>query len=473
LSVVPIILSGGSGTRLWPMSRASKPKQFLSFGAGHSLFQETALRCTSPIFDPRPIIVGSASHRFLIASDLSEISIDADILLEPMARDSCAAIAAGCVCAMTRDPQARVLVLAADHHIPDWQAFACAVNSALPDVDAGYLVTFGVEPDRPATSYGYIRPGKMLNRALQVEAFVEKPSEARAQDYIDCQYLWNSGNFLFRADVFLEELRRYQPEIYSAARDSFANAASDMNFLRLNASDFATSPAISVDYAVMEKTGKAAVLPVKYSWSDIGSWDSAASIFPRDGNENAVFGDVVLNQCQGNIVHSPEKLTAMIGVEDTIVITTRDCVLVADKNRAEEVKALVETLRCQQRREAVEALRVFRPWGNYEQLDMGKNYQVKRIVINPGGVLSLQKHRHRAEHWIVVCGNPEIVIDDTVKTLQPNQSVYVPLGSVHRLSNNGREAVVLIEVQTGAYLGEDDIIRLSDNYNRVHDDATI
>jgi mannose-1-phosphate guanylyltransferase/mannose-6-phosphate isomerase len=467
---IPLILSGGSGTRLWPLSRASKPKQFLGFGGAHSLFQDTVLRCRAGVFDPRPIVVGAGGHRFLIGEDLAEIGVPADILLEPAARNSCAAIAAGCLQALKRSKEAVVLVLAADHHIPDAAGFAAAVAEGLAAAGAGRLVTFGVKPDRPATSYGYILPGEKLDKACAVARFVEKPGMEQAERYLAEGYLWNSGNFLFRAATFLDELERLQPDILAAVRTALEEAETDLDFLRLGPS-FARAPSISVDYAVMEKTTRAAVLPVGYRWSDVGSWDAVSQIVERDRQGNAVVGDATILDGADNLVHSQGRLTTLIGVDGMIVVSTRDCLLIAPKPRAEDVKPLVARLQAEARAEAVEGLQIFRPWGNYERLDMDEGYQVKRIVVKPGGVLSLQKHRHRAEHWVVVRGRAEVTIDDGVRTLMPGQSVHVPLGAVHRLANRGAVPVVLIEVQTGDYLGEDDIVRLEDVYNREAEPA--
>jgi mannose-1-phosphate guanylyltransferase/mannose-6-phosphate isomerase len=465
--IIPIILSGGSGTRLWPLSRASKPKQFLNFGTRNTLFQNTVLRCRSDIFDARPIVVGAEAHRFLIAEDLLEIGVSADILLEPAPRNSCAAIAAGCLAALSRCRDALVLVLAADHHIPDAAAFSSAAAAGTELAGQGMLVTFGIRPSRPSTAYGYIRPGAALGAAMTVEAFVEKPSEAEAVHHIASGCLWNSGNFLFRADVFMDELERLQPEIGNSVRASFDGAARDLDFLRLAARAFAESPSISVDYAVMEKTDKSVVLPVDYEWSDVGSWSAVRDVLEQDAHGNAVIGEAAIIDGSNNLVHSAGILTTLVGIEDAVVVSTRDCVLVVSRERTEDVKGLVARLKADGRVEADEDLQMFRPWGNYERLDIGTGYQVKRIVVKPGGALSLQKHRHRAEHWVVVEGEAEVTVDQTIRTIAANESIYVPVGSVHRLVNRTAKPVVLIEVQTGSYFGEDDIIRLEDCYNRV------
>lgn len=471
MAIIPVILSGGSGTRLWPLSRESKPKQFLSFGGEHSLIQDTALRCQGELFDPKPILVCAESHRFLIAEDLRNIGVTADILLEPARRNSCAAIAAGCLSALKRSADAIVLVLAADHQIPDLKAFSDAVLAAQSDTEAGHLTTFGIKPTKPATGYGYILPGEQISQGgcFKLDKFVEKPNYATAEQYQSDGYLWNSGNFLFKAQVFIDELRNLAPDILEAVSEAHANAKTDLDFLRLEKTAFERSPSISVDYAVMEQTEKAAVFPVDYSWSDVGSWEAVWEVSNKSTDGNVIIGDAEIVKGENNLVHSVDKLTTLVGISDIAVVTTRDAVLVASKSEAENVKELVVNLQKNGRVEANEALQIFRPWGNYEQLDIGEKYQVKRITISPGGVLSLQKHRHRAEHWVVVSGSPEVTFDKSVQILQPNQSVYIPLGSVHRLANPGKEPVVLIEVQTGDYLGEDDIIRLEDVYNRDSD----
>jgi mannose-1-phosphate guanylyltransferase/mannose-6-phosphate isomerase len=466
--IIPLILSGGSGTRLWPLSRASKPKQFLSFEGGRSLFQETVLRCADrTVFNARPIVAAAEAHRFLVAEDLEDIGTECDILLEPVARNSCAAIAAGCFQALARAEDAVVLVLAADHRIQDAAAFTRAVEQGLPDAAGGQFITFGIRPDYPSTAYGYIKPGQALSDCYRVSAFVEKPPVELAQTYIREGYYWNSGNFLFQARSFLQELSRLEPAIYEAVEKAHIGRTEDLNFLRLGVKAFTSSPSISVDYAVMERTDCAAVLPVDYGWSDVGSWDAVASVLPRDDDENTIVGDAKLVDSRNNLVHSKDRLATLIGIENIMVVSTRDSLLIVQKTKSEEVKKLVSALQDDGRVEANEALQMFRPWGNYERLDIGPGYQVKRIVVKPGGVLSLQKHRHRAEHWVVVQGLAEVTIGEKVQTVGPSQSVYVPLGEVHRLANRGDTPVVLIEVQTGSYLGEDDIVRLEDTYNRI------
>lgn len=469
--IIPVILSGGAGTRLWPLSRAAKPKQFLSFGQSEggkklSLFQQTVQRCRGQPFAPRPIVVGANDHRFLLAQDLEKIGLPADILLEPCPRNTCAAIAAGCLQALTRKPDALVAIVTADHNIPDHVAFRQAISAAASDAENGQLVTFGICPDKPVTGYGYILPGKPLRRALAVKRFIEKPSQELAQRLIAENWLWNSGNFLFRADIFLNELALYEPAILEAVQAAHCKRTADLGFLRLAAESFVQAPAMQIDHAVMERTQRAAVLPVTYHWSDIGNWDGLQELIDADEDDNAIIGDTVLLDARGNLVHSPDRLTVLIGIEDMVVVSTRDCLLVTPKGSASEVKDLVTQLEADGRIEATETPQTFRPWGDYEVVDCGEGYQVKRTVVVPGGVLSLQSHVHRAEHWVVVSGEAEVTIGSEIKRLVAGQSAYVPQGTIHRLANRGLVPLVLIEVQTGDYLGEDDIVRLEDIYNR-------
>ncbi|MBL8575354.1 MAG: mannose-1-phosphate guanylyltransferase/mannose-6-phosphate isomerase [Hyphomicrobiaceae bacterium] len=468
MTVIPVVLCGGSGSRLWPASREGHPKQFLSFGSPHSLFQDTILRVAGERFG-RPIVVTGSDYRFLVAEQVRGLGIEADILLEPMRRDSCAAIAAAAAVARDRDPEAIVLVLAADHAMPDTAGFLAHVDRGLAAARAGRIVTFGIRPSKPATGYGYIRPGATIadvEGVNDIGAFVEKPDAATAERYVGEGYLWNSGNFLFSAKVFLDELDRLAPDIARPVLASVAAAARDLDFLRLAPGEFARSIAKSVDYAVMEKTALAAVVPSDFAWSDIGAWSAVWDMAGKDADGNAAIGDAVFHAAHGNFVHSPDILTTVVGLDDVIVVTTRDAVLVASKARSEDVKALVGKLNAARRPEASEHLRVYRPWGHYERIDIGKRYQVKRITVRPGHKLSLQSHVHRSEHWVVVSGTARVTVDDMVKLVGENESVYIPLGAVHRMENPGRIPLELIEVQSGSYTGEDDIIRYEDVYNR-------
>jgi mannose-1-phosphate guanylyltransferase/mannose-6-phosphate isomerase len=467
LTIVPIVLSGGSGTRLWPLSRDSRPKQFLRFQGDHSLIQQTLLRLRHKGFDARPIIISADAHRFLVQDEIRELSLDADIVLEPCRRNSCAAIAAGCELAVRRNPDAIVLVLASDHLITETDMFHRAALSAMDAAQQGFLVTFGVQPQEPSTAYGYILPGEKLDGlgARRIERFVEKPSLALAQKYVDAGYLWNSGNFMFKASAFLNELDRHEPKIRKAVTAAVEGIRRDLEFLRLPEAEFSASPSISVDYAVMEKTDRAAVMPVSYAWSDIGSWDSVWRESKRDEDGNAAIGDTIVAGAKNNYVHSNDHVTALLGVEDLVVVVTRDAALVAKRSSAESVKALVETLAKGGRREATESTRIFRPWGNHERLDRGDGYQIKRIVVNPGGVLSLRKHPFRAEHWIIVSGEADVTIGDETKTLRDNQSIFVPQGETYRLVNRAAVPLIMIEVQTGPGVDDVDTQRLEDFYN--------
>ncbi|MDJ0613087.1 MAG: mannose-1-phosphate guanylyltransferase/mannose-6-phosphate isomerase [Rhizobiaceae bacterium] len=466
MKIIPLILSGGAGTRLWPLSRRTRPKQFLKIGGDYTLFQNTVLRCRSDLFEQQPIVVASNEHRFLIAENLRELGVEADILLEPVGRNSFPAILAGCLQAIERDPEAIVLVLAADHRILDEKGFGETIRSAIPIANEGKIITFGVTPDHPATGYGYIEPGASLGQGALVKQFVEKPELEVAKSYVQDGFLWNSGNFMFSASDFLELSSALMPATAELVSRAFKERALDLDYLRLKEEAFAQAESISVDYAILEKTDRAAVVPVSHDWSDIGTWQSVWKHMEKDDDGNVSTGDVVLQRSGKNLVHSEKQLTTLVGVDDLIVVATRDTVLVADKASSEEVKDLVEVLAKSERSEATNALKVFRPWGNYEALDSAENYQVKRIVIAPGGELSLQKHQKRSEHWVVVEGQAEVTVDGEVQVLNANQSTYIPLGSVHRLANRTMDPVAIIEVQTGTYFGEDDIIRLEDRYNR-------
>lgn len=467
MKIIPVILSGGSGVRLWPASRQSKPKQFLSLHGEESLLQLTLKRCTGDVFDSSPIIIGSNEHRFLLGEAVTNSGSEAEILLEPVARNSAAAVAAACIWALKSDPDAVLLVMAADHLIPDREAFQNAVAAASPTAVQGYIVTFGIVPDAPNVNYGYIEPGEKTGSCRKVNGFVEKPDLATSIKYIDAGMLWNSGNFLFSARAMLEELRRFEPLIVQHVEAAVSNGKKDLDFFRLGLEDFQQSPSVSIDNAVMERTDRAAVLPVEYQWSDIGNWDSLCETFPADGNGNRTMGDVVVQSGTRNIVHSSGQLITLVGVENTIIVATKDAILIADRSKAEQIKSLVGQLQEAGRIEATEHLQGFRPWGSYESLEKTGRYHVKRLEVSPGGELSLQKHTRRAEHWVVVSGTAEITRNEEVLVLEANQSTYIPRGATHRLANRGDVPLVVIEVQTGDYFGEDDIIRLEDNYNRV------
>jgi mannose-1-phosphate guanylyltransferase/mannose-6-phosphate isomerase len=445
------------------------PKQFLPLIGKRSTYQQALERVSSGDLFAPPIVLTSEDFRFFSQQQAQELGIEASVVLEPMRRDSGPAIAAGSAIAHRRDPQAIVLAMAADHVILDPDAFLTACRSARDAAAAGYIVTFGICPSSPKTSYGYIHPGQSLgiDGVRSVAAFVEKPGAEAAARYIADGYLWNSGNFMFRAGVLLQELAQFQPSISQAVDVAVANAVTDLGFTRLDREAFARSPANSIDYAVMEKTERAAVVEGKFRWSDIGSWDSVLDITARDQQGNAVRGPVVTIDSANCVIHAEDRLTAVAGVKDLIVVTTKDAVLVLPRDRAEEVKKLVSAINELGRTETREHRRCYRPWGHYESVDMGERFQVKRIVVAQGGKLSLQQHMHRAEHWVVVRGTAQVTIGDSVRTVHENESVYVPIGSVHRLANPGRIPLELIEVQTGSYLGEDDIVRLGDVYQRT------
>ena len=466
--IIPVLLAGGAGTRLWPVSRDALPKQFLPLVGDRSTYQETLLRVQGPMFAP-PIVITGPQFHFFARRQAEEIGVDATVVIEPLRRDSGPAIAAATAVARQRDPEAVVLALAADHIILDPEAFRDTCLKGRAAAEAGSIVTFGIKPTEPKTSYGYILPGAPVGATgvKTVEAFVEKPDAATAARYLLDGYLWNSGNFLFRADVLLSELARLEPEMAEAIEAAVAGATTDLGFLRLEPEAFARAPQKSIDYAVMERTDRAAVVESSFRWSDIGSWDALFDVRPRDGQGNVLHGDVVTVDAQDCVVHSEARLTALVGVKDMVVVATQDAVLVMPRARAQEVKELVAKLKAGNRPEATVHPRVHRPWGYYESIDMGERFQVKRIVVAPGGMLSLQKHRHRAEHWVVVRGTAEVTIGDTIKAVHENESIFIPIGSLHRLANQGRIPLELIEVQTGSYLGEDDIVRLDDIYKRT------
>ena len=465
--IIPILLAGGAGTRLWPVSRDALPKQFLPLVGERSTYQETLARVRDPMFGA-PIVITGPNFHFFAKRQAEDIGVDATVVIEPLRRDSAPAIAAATAVARKRDPEAVVLALAADHIILDAPQFRATCLAGRAGADAGRIVTFGIKPSEPKTSFGYILPGQAIAGAVRaVERFVEKPDAATAARYVKDGYLWNSGNFLFRADVLLAELARLEPEMAKAVVDSVDKATTDLGFLRLDPEAFARAPQQSIDYAVMEKTDRAAVVEGAFRWSDIGSWDALFDIAEKDADGNVLHGPTMTMDAHGCVVHSDGRLTAVLGVDDLVVVSTSDAVMVVPRARSQEVKELVAKLKAGKRAEATDHKRVHRPWGYYESIDMGERFQVKRIVVVPGGILSLQKHRHRAEHWVVVKGTAEVTVNETVKNVHENESIFIPIGSVHRMANKGKIALELIEVQTGSYLGEDDIERIEDVYKRT------
>jgi mannose-1-phosphate guanylyltransferase / mannose-6-phosphate isomerase len=462
-------MCGGSGTRVWPESRESLPKQFIPLLGAHSTFQMAIENLADPLFET-PIVISNQDYRFLISEQLKEIGREARIVLEPVRRDSGPAVAVGTELAAEIDPGTIVAIFAADHIVQDREAFVESCRQAAAAAAGGYIVTVGIKPSEPATGYGYIKTGKAVvenGMVLKVETFIEKPDAATAVGYVAAGYLWNAGNFFFRADVMQEELRRYQPAILEAACESLAKARRDLGFLLLDRDAFARAPKISIDYAVMEATDKAAVVPADIGWSDVGTWTTVCELSECDSDGNSVRGNGIIMNASNVHVRSDEHLTSVIGVDNVIVVTTQDAVLVLDRAHGDKVKQLVDRLKRENRREALEHKRCYRPWGYFQSVDQGARYQVKRIVVKPGARLSLQKHFHRAEHWIVVRGTAEVTRDDEIIVVHENESIYLPIGAMHRLANPGKIDLELIEVQTGSYLGEDDIVRIEDVYNRA------
>lgn len=467
LPIRPVILCGGSGTRLWPLSRTYHPKQFIELERG-TLFGRTVQRAAGLAHSGRPIVVCNENHRFFAAGILQELGVPADILLEPLARNTAPAIALAALAACEAGEDPLLLVLPSDHVIEPAEALKAAVTAAAGAAGNGSLVTFGVKPTRPETGYGYIRRGAEAGPGVfRVDRFVEKPGLEEAKELLsDGRYTWNSGMFLFRAATFLEELTRHAPAIQSACDRAWAGRARDLDFVRVDRENFAASPSDSIDYAVMERTRAACVVPLTADWNDLGSWKAFYEVSDRDGQGNAQVGDVVAMDSENCYLHSTHRLVAALGVKDLVVVETADAVLVADWSRTQEVKKLLEKIAKAGRSEADTHVKVYRPWGSYESLSFGDRFQVKRIVVNPGKVLSLQFHHHRAEHWVVVRGTAKITVGEEVRLLGEDQSTYIPLGSVHRMENPGRIPLEIIEVQTGAYLGEDDIVRIEDSYGR-------
>ena len=473
--VIPVILSGGAGTRLWPLSRELYPKQFLPLTGERTMIQETALRAMGLPGVATPIVVCNEAHRFLVAEQLRLVgAVPQAILLEPIGRNTAPAVAVAALAALAAvDGQAEegaatlLLVLPADHVIEDVAAFHRAIESAIPAACEGRLVTFGVVPRHPETGYGYIRTGKDYGAYRQIAAFVEKPDAAKAAAFVASgDYLWNSGMFLLPARGYLDELRRLEPAMLAACETAFTSAVRDLDFMRLDHAAFESCRSDSIDYAVMEKTDRAAVVPLKAGWSDVGSWASLQDALPADQDGNVMHGDVLAEDSRDCLLYSSGRLVAAVGLDQHVVIETKDAVMVAPKDRVQDVKHLVARMKRAGRSEPGLHREVFRPWGSYDSVDAGERFQVKRLTVKPGAVLSLQKHRFRAEHWVVVKGTARITRGEDIFLLQENESTYIPVGTVHRIENPGTEPLQIIEVQSGSYLGEDDIIRIEDSYGR-------
>jgi mannose-1-phosphate guanylyltransferase / mannose-6-phosphate isomerase len=470
--IQPVILSGGSGTRLWPASRADYPKQLLPLVGDRTLLQQTALRLVGEDdCADSTMVVCNEAHRFLVAEQLREIAVPARIVLEPEGRNTAPAVALAAIIALRDQPDSEappmLLVMPADHVIEDRQAFLDAVRIGEAAAILGRLLAFGVVPTCPHTGYGYIESGESALDALPIEAFVEKPDKKMAIDMLESRrFFWNAGIFLFRADSYIEELREFEPEMVAACTRSIEGATSDTVFLRPDAAAFRSSPSDSIDYAVMERTDNAAVVPLVAGWSDVGSWAALHDVSTQDEAGNTISGDVIAHDCRESYISAGSRLVAAVGLDNIVVVEDKDTVLVARKDQAQDVKIIVGRLQEQARPEAAQHRQVFRPWGSYDSIDSDEGFQVKRLIVNPGAILSLQKHAQRAEHWTVVRGSARITLDDKEFDLGVNESTYIPIGAVHRIANVTDEPVHIIEVQCGEYLGEDDIVRLEDNYGR-------
>ena len=474
--LTPLILSGGSGTRLWPLSREMYPKQLLPLIGKHTMLQETAARVSGLPDLAAPIVVCNESHRFMVAEQMRQYGTSPQaIILEPVGRNTAPAVAVAALVALDRarkskggdDSDPILLVLPADHVIRDVEAFQSAVIAGRTAAEAGKLVTFGVVPDRAETGYGYIRRAQGDGPTYPVQQFVEKPDAATAQTYVESgEYYWNSGMFMFRARMYLAELKLHAPAMLSACEDAVAAATRDLDFTRLPAAEFGACPSDSIDYAVMERTDSAVVVPLDAGWSDVGSWSALQDALPRDDQGNVLTGDVLVEDSSGCYLHSTSRLIGVVGLKDHVVVETKDAVLVAPRDRVQDVKALVAQLKAQGRYETALHREVFRPWGSYDSIDHGDRFQVKRLVVKPGATMSLQLHHHRAEHWIVVSGTAQITRGEETFLLGENESTYIPVGTKHRIANPGKVMLHIIEVQSGSYLGEDDIVRFEDVYGR-------
>lgn len=465
----PVIMAGGSGTRLWPLSRNNFPKQFLSLTGERTMLQETLLRLNG-LEHESPLFICNEEHRFIAAEQIRQLGVkDASILLEPVGRNTAPAIALAALRAVQQGtPDSVLLVLAADHVIENAAAFRQTIQQALPLAQDGKLVTFGIVATHPETGYGYIKRGQPLADAYSVAAFVEKPDRNTAQQYLDSgQYYWNSGMFMFKASRYLQELKQHRPDIYAACEQALTEQTADLDFIRINKAAFESCPSESIDYAVMEKTAEAVVIPLDAEWNDVGGFAALWQVKAKNEQGNVFHGDVLTTDTQNTYIHSDDKLIAAVGVEDLVIVSTKDAVLVAHKDKSQQVKDIVGQLNKAGRSEATFHREVYRPWGKYDSVDNGQRFQVKRITVKPGAKLSVQMHHHRAEHWIVVSGTARVTIDDKEQFVTENQSVYIPITAVHALENPGKTPLELIEVQSGSYLGEDDIVRFEDRYGRA------
>ncbi|WP_147635290.1 mannose-1-phosphate guanylyltransferase/mannose-6-phosphate isomerase [Escherichia coli] len=469
--IIPIIMAGGSGTRLWPLSRSLYPKQFLSLINENSLLQETLKRLDGLNCLP-PVIVSNNEHRFIVAEQLRQFGVDASqIILDPVGKNPAPAVALAALKSLELHGDHHMLVLAADHAIQDIEAFHAAVLAAEQESVDNKLVTFGIVPTKPETGYGYIKKGEQVkNSVFKVNSFVEKPDLETAKNYLEQKcYLWNSGMFMFKASVYLDELKKFRPDILAACKESLSSASTDLDFIRLNSDVFAECPDESIDYAVMEKTQDCVVIPLDADWSDIGSWTSLWEISEKDEHENVSHGDVINYNSRNNYIYSEGSLISTVGVNNLIIVQTKDALLVAQQDNVQDIKKIVEILKKQKRSEHISHREVYRPWGRYDSVERGDRYQVKRITVKPGECLSTQMHHHRAEHWVVVAGTAKVTCGERTFFVTENESTFIPIGTVHTLENPGKIPLEVIEIQSGVYLGDDDIVRLSDKYGRVED----
>jgi len=471
MKILPVIMAGGSGTRLWPLSRSLYPKQFLSLVEDASLLQATLLRLDR-LECSTPLIISNNEHRFIVAEQLRQAGFnDFDIILEPVGRNTAPAIALAALHALKDGDDPIMLVLAADHVIQNVDAFCSSVILAQTQAAQGKMVTFGIVPSRAETGYGYIRQGEAVAESVyKVDSFVEKPDQITAETYIrDGNYLWNSGMFMFKASAYLDELEKFRPDILSACKLAMASASIDLDFIRLEEAMFTACPDDSVDYAVMEKTNHSVVVPMDAQWCDVGSWNSLWDISTKDGNGNVTYGDVIHYNSNNNYVYAESSLVTTIGADDLVIVQTKDALLIAKQNQVQDIKKVVDVLKRENRSEHISHREEYRPWGRYDSVDQGGRYQVKRITVKPGERLSTQMHYHRAEHWVVVAGTAKVTRGDEVFIVTENESMFIPVGVVHTLENPGKVPLEVIEIQSGTYLGSDDIVRFDDKYGRIKD----